>query len=278
MYKQLDKTIKRTVSIEGSSLFSNKNINITFKSHDDGIVFHIQKGVKYKSVKLSNTSIPVINTKQMTTIGNEFVYVKMVEHLLAVFHLLEITSIAVYIQGDSIPIFDGSGKIYYDLLIFSGFTFNIRRIPYIKCNTILNVGNDKSNITYIPDDDFIVDMTIDFPDTIIGKQHYNFSIYNITEYRDIINARTFISLSEINNLIKNKIITNGSNDNAIVYDGYDIVSSNKLNSKDEFVKHKILDFIGDIYLTGFPIKGKFICYCSGHSLNNKILNELLINI
>ena len=262
------KTIKNKVSISGIALNSGDNTSIVLSPSfvDNGIKFYFTLNNSRKILSLSAQE--AIRTQLSTNISG----VSTIEHLMSVLHALGINNLDITVNGSELPILDGSAIQYYYLIKAAGIKKLNKTKSYITINKEILIKEGKSFIQCKPYNGFVIDMTIDFNHPLIGKQRKIFDI-NKNDYERIASARTFGFLKDIQ-LVKEKgLLKGGSLDNAIVLDDKEIINP-PLRFKDEFVRHKILDFMGDLYLSG-PIKGKFIACCCGHSLNNKLLRKII---
>lgn len=265
-------TIEHPVSIQGVSLHSGNQTTIKLlpAKPNTGIKFFLSCDNHRKTLQLSAHS--VIDTTLSTNIGTGTCAVSTIEHLMSAFHALGIDNIEIDIQGDSIPILDGSAISYYHLLMSAGHKPQNGIRGYTSITEPLLVEDGDSYIIATPYDGLIIDMTIDFDHPVIGAQSYTFDMDNQDYGTEIAPARTFGILSDIHRAIDAGLLKGGSPDNAIILDHESIINT-KLLFPNEFVRHKILDFIGDIYVNG-PIKGRFECCCCGHKLNNQFMREL----
>ena len=268
-------TIQHKVSITGSTLHSGDNTHIVLSpaSVDSGITFYLNDE-QFHIIELSSREI--IKTTLSTNVGIESVYVGTIEHLMSALHALGIDNIDITVNGSEVPILDGSAIQFYNLIKSAGIKQQQKTRSYIVISDTISLSDKGSYIIVEPYDGFIVDMTIKFDHPIIGTQKL---IYNsdIDDYGDIIApARTFGVMNNIQIALKNGLLKGGSIDNAIILDHEKVINP-PLRFTDEFIRHKILDFIGDIYVEG-SIKGKFTVYCGGHELNNKIMRKIMRKI
>ncbi len=266
-------TIINTVSIRGIGLHSGECtvVKISPASVDRGINFFLNDGSSRGIIHL--TTCNVYDTKLSTNIGNNNAYVSTIEHLLSVIHALSITNLDITIHGNEIPILDGSSLQYYHLLKSAGISHQPKGIGYIHTNKGISVRDGDSYIHMTPYDGLIIDMTIKFDDCMIGTQSYTFDVFNGDYGEEISPARTFCLLEDVQVAMEAGLIRGGSLDNAIVVDGDTVMNDEGVRFPDEFVRHKILDLIGDMYVDG-PIHGYVEAYCSGHDLNDKLMKEV----
>jgi UDP-3-O-[3-hydroxymyristoyl] N-acetylglucosamine deacetylase len=270
-------TIKYPVSIQGISLHSGKisNIKISPAFPNTGIKFFLSSSKEKKILNLDASS--VIDTTLSTNIGKDSCSTQTIEHLMSALHALQIDNVQITVQGDSIPILDGSSIQYYHLLKSADIERQDQYRSFTTISKDIEIKNKNSFISMMPYDGLIIDMTIKFNNSYIGKQSYTFDLFDKNKYEtDIAPARTFGVWDDIQIAIKAGLIKGGSLDNAIVINDDGIMNDNGLRFETEFVRHKILDFIGDIYING-PIKGYFEICCTGHGLTNQFMKKLNIN-
>ncbi len=267
------KTIKNKVSISGIALHSGDNTSIVLSPSciDTGIRFYLNDTFNRKIIEVSAKD--VVKTTLSTNIGNEMFSVSTIEHLMSVLHIIGIDNIDITVNGSEIPILDGSALQYYHLLSSAGVKEQNKTKSHITINKDIHITDGISTIRCYPHDGFVVDMKIIFDHPLIGVQHYVFDP-SIHDYMtEIAPARTFGSMRDIQIAKENGMIKGGSLENAIVLDHKEVINPPR-RFDDEFVRHKILDFIGDLYVEG-PIKGWFDVCCSGHGTNNKLMRTIM---
>ena len=269
------KTLNGTVVCEGIGLHSGlkTKMKIIPAEANQGIVFlrdDIQDNQKiYASYK------NVSNTKLGTTIINKAGYkVRTIEHLMAAFMGLKIDNALVILSGSEVPIMDGSSKVFVDLINNIGIKVQFVQKKVIKIIKEVAVYDGKSSIIASPSEGFSIEYLIDFEDRAIGIQKQKLTRLGSNFDTEISAARTFGMLEEVQYMHKNGLALGGSIDNAIVVDNGKILNPGGLRYKDEFVRHKILDLCGDIYLSGSHFIGNISAICAGHEINNKFLWEL----
>ena len=268
-------TISKKISFSGIGIHTGKkaNINILPSSPNSGIIF------KRTDLKENNIIIPnfenVSDATLCTTISNEWgVKVSTVEHLMGAFLGLGIDNAIVEIDSQEVPILDGSAKEFVKILYETGLKNSDIPIKIIKINNHVElkennkyISIDKSNTT------LEIDFEINYDDQFIQNQKNKVNVFedNLT---DIFNSRTFCLYDDIEKLKKLGLGLGGSLENAIVVKDNKILNDNGLRNKKEFVNHKILDCMGDLYLVGYRIIGSLNCKYGGHSLTNKLLRKV----
>jgi len=271
------RSIKNKVSAIGVGLHSGKKVRIILKPaiENSGIIFKrtdtkvpIEIKVEPKAVK---------ETQLSTTIGKGKFKISTVEHLMSALCASGVDNILIEVDGSEIPIMDGS-SISFVYLIKSAIVceqLEFKKFAVIK--DVIEVKDGEKFAKFEPYKGFLVDFTIDFPHPAFKKENSRVEIdfFKDSYVNNISRARTFGFMQEVEHLRSNGLARGGSLDNAIVLDEYKILNDEGLRYTDEFVRHKVLDALGDLYMIGMPIIGKFVAYKSGHELNNKLLRLML---
>ncbi len=217
----------------------------------------------------------VVNTLQATTIGSAGIAVSTIEHLMAALYGCGVDNVLVELSGPEAPIFDGSAAPYVNLIRKASILEQDEARNYLTIRKPLTVSNGDSFIIATPSDQFQVRYEIDYPHPRVGKQEYSWALKNGSFGREIAKARTFGFLKDVLKLQKMGLIQGGSLANAVVFDDCELLNVDGFRYSDECVRHKILDFIGDLALTGLPVLGKFEIRKAGHALHSRFLNELM---
>lgn len=269
-------TIKKRISCSGVGLHSGKKVTLTLRpaAEDTGILFHVKTMHGTKDIVPSPNA--VIATGLATTLGRDGAAVATVEHLLAALRGLEIDNIHIDAEGGEIPIMDGSAAPFVMLLKEAGIRkqSGARRVYRIK--RPVNFEKDDKSIRAVPYDGFYVDYTISFPHPAIGTQRLQLDVTADT-FSKVEKARTFGFLRDVEMLKSNGLALGGSLDNAVVLDENGVVNREGLRYSNEFVRHKLLDFVGDMAMLPLPLLGHFTVSCSGHALNNEFLRYITAN-
>jgi UDP-3-O-[3-hydroxymyristoyl] N-acetylglucosamine deacetylase len=214
-----------------------------------------------------------------SAIGQDTSRVATVEHLMSALSATGVDNIIIELNGPEVPIMDGSSIPFIYLLQTAKLKELDAAKKFVLINDVIEVKDKDKWARFEPYDGFKIDFTIDFPhpvfDTSTNKVALDF--YDESYITEISRARTFGFMQEVEYLRSNGLARGGSLDNAIVLDEYKIINTDGLRYNDEFVRHKILDAVGDLYMLGYSIIGNFKAYKSGHELNNKLLLALLSN-
>lgn len=273
----LQTTIHNTVRCKGIGLHSGKQVEIVLRPavEDTGILFSLHTGAG-SSFITPNPDL-VVATGLATTLGNGQDSVSTVEHLLAAIRGMGIDNIHVEVRGNELPIMDGSAGPFVYLLRQAGVRDLSKSRKVMAVTKAINFEQDGKYVRAFPHNGFVVDYTIDFEHPQIGKQNLSLEITPEVFTEKLAKARTFGFLKEVEYLHANGLALGGSLDNAVVLDDYGILNDGGLRFADEFVRHKILDFVGDMAVLEKPLQGRFEVYASGHALNNSFLRYLHAN-
>ncbi len=268
-------TIAEPVSINGIGLHSGIDVSMQLYPAE------IDYGIKFIRKDLTENNLiealwsNVSNTKLSTTIRNQNgVSVSTIEHLMSALSGLHIDNIKIEINGPEVPIMDGSSIKFVDLLNSASVKNLNKKRKILKVKKNIKIEYENSSVELRPNNQFSIDFEIDFPSKLVSQQSCQLQLVNGNYKTDIASARTFGFEKDVDMLRSNGLALGGSLDNAVVVGESKILNSEGLRYEDEFVRHKILDSIGDLYLAGAPIQGYFFGNKSGHHLNNLLLRSL----
>ena len=269
------KTIKNPIKFQGIGLHSGKIINLCLKGSepDTGIIF--------KRVDLKNNNIVypifnnVTNTSLNTTISNQFgVKVSTIEHLMGALFGLGIDNAMIEIDNEEVPILDGSAKEFIEKILLCGFKKSNKPIKIIKINKKVDFKEGDRIISVEPSKlSLDIDFQLKYENKTIGNQRNKINVYE-DDLLKIFNSRTFCLFEDIEIIKKNGLAKGGSLENAIVVKDNKILNKEGLRNSKEFVNHKILDCIGDLYTCGYRIIGNVKCSQGGHYLTNQMLRKV----
>ena len=272
------KTIKNSVSFSGIALHSGLDVNVCIKpaKPNFGIVF------KRVDIKKNNIVYPnfnnVTNTSLNTTISNEFgVKVSTIEHLMGALFCLGIDNAIIEIDNEEVPILDGSAKVFIEKILSAKIDVSNSPIKIIKIN---------KEIEYLEGDKFIsikpstlnleIDFQLKYKNKLIGNQRNKVKVYE-DDLKDIYSSRTYCLYEDIEMIKKNGLAKGGSLENAVVVRGEEILNNGGLRNEKEFVNHKILDCVGDLYTSGYRIIASVKCSQGGHYMTNQLLRKVFQN-
>jgi len=274
-HMELQRTLKKTVAVEGIGLHSGSRVSMKVLPAAPGT------GIQFRRVDLPGkpeicaTLHNVISCVHATTIGGEDFRISTVEHLMATFAGLGIDNAVVEIDGPEVPAMDGSASIF--VYLFKDAGIKVQGMPrrFIEVIEEVTITQNDKKVTFLPYDSFYVDFFIDFPHPVIKSQRFKANITRKTFEKRIAKARTFGFLKEVQMLHENGLALGASLENAVVIGKHCVLNQEGLRFSDEFVRHKVLDIIGDLYLLGAPIRAKVIAEKSGHDIHCKAIKKLL---
>ena len=269
------KTIKENITIQGVGLHSGLEANLTIKPAEPntGIIF------KRTDVTKNNIIIPdifnVSNAAFCTTISNQNgVSISTIEHLMGALFGMGIDNAIIEVDNKEIPILDGSAKLFVEKIKNSGIEISNSPIKIIKINKQVELVDGKKTISIEPSKISLdIDFELKYENELIGNQRNSVKVYE-SDLSEIYNSRTFCLFEDIEKLKTMGLAKGGSLENAIVVKDNKIVNKEGLRNKKEFVNHKILDCMGDLYLSGYKMIAKIVCSQGGHKLTNQILRKV----
>lgn len=240
---------------------------------DEGIVF--VRGDLSGNNRIKADVHNVRDTMLATTLGLNGVTVSTVEHLMSAFSGMGVDNAVVELDAPEVPIMDGSARPFVELLKNVGTRIQGRGKKLLVIQERVAVSDGEGTAMFLPSPEFRITYKIEFNHPSIGVQSHEMTLSDVSYEEEICGARTFGFLKDVEYLQAKGLALGGSLKNAVVLDDTRIINKDGLRFPDEFVKHKILDAIGDLSLLGIPIIGHFVAYKSGHRLNNLLLKELL---
>jgi len=277
MIKQ--RTLKNVIRATGIGIHTGKKVRLTLRPApvDTGIIF--RRVDLDPVVEIMAEPLAVNDPRLSTALSKGDVSVSTVEHLMSAFAGLGVDNAYVEVDACEVPIMDGSAGPFVFLVQSAGIEEQDAIKKFIKINETIAVEDGDKWAKFEPFDGFKVGCSIDFNHPILSKSPQKAEIdFSSTSFiKEVSRARTFGFMHELEAMRENGLALGASHNNAIAMDSYNILNEDGLRYEDEFVKHKILDAIGDIYLLGHPIVGSFSAHKSGHALNNALLRKLLSN-
>ncbi len=271
------RTIKNVIRATGIGLHTGEKIYLTVRPApvDSGIVFR-------RTDLPASRDIPAVahgvgETTLSTTLVDGETKVSTIEHLMSAFAGIGIDNAIVEISGPEVPIMDGSAGPFVFLLQSAGIAEQSAAKKFVRVKRPITVEDGDKSATFVPYDGFKVTFTIHFDHPVFRNRNQTTSVdFSTTSFvKEVSRARTFGFMREIEYLRSKNLALGGSMENAIVVDDYRILNEDGLRYEDEFVRHKILDAIGDLYLLGHNVIGEYIGHKSGHALNNRLLRAML---
>ena len=272
------KTVNDSLSIKGIGLHTGEPVNIKINPAEPNT------GIVFKRTDLNNNNyiIPsvfnVTNTSFCTTVSNEFgVKVSTVEHLMGALFGLGVDNALIEINSQEVPILDGSAKEFVEKINLTGIKSSNVPIKIIKIEKKISIKDGTKTMSIEPNKISLdIDFEIKYNNELIGTQRNLINVYE-EDLSEIYNSRTFCIYEDIEKLKKMNLAKGGSLDNAVVVKDNKVLNEGGLRNNKEFVNHKILDCIGDLYLSGYKIVGKVCCSQGGHKLTNQLLREVFQN-
>lgn len=271
------RTLKNAIKATGVGLHSGQKVYLTLKPApvDTGIVF-VRTDLA-NDVQIKAHALNVGDTTLSTTLVNGEVSIDTVEHLLSACAGLGIDNAYIEVSAPEVPIMDGSAGPFVFLLQSAGIEEQDKAKKFIRILKPISVKDGDKEARFEPYDGFNIKFTIDFDHPVFRSksQQTEFEFSTSGFVKEVSRARTFGFMRDFEYLRANNLALGASVNNAIAVDDYRVLNEDGLRYEDEFVKHKVLDAVGDLYLLGHSLIGQFIGYKSGHGLNNMLLRELL---
>ncbi len=268
------RTIKTPAYCEGVGLHSGQPVQMRIKPApaDTGVLF-VRTDLGGKEIKAvaANTAA----TSYATTLSRDGVRVGTVEHLLAAFSGLNIDNVIVELDAGEVPIMDGSAGPFMRLLADAGIRIQDRLQPMLKIIRPVFVRDGSRQIAVWPAETTGISCLIDFDHPLLGKQELRYAPSEESFVRDVADARTFGFLGDVEALRANGLARGASLENCVALTGDAVLNTGGLRYRDEFVRHKVLDLIGDLSLAGMPVIGHVLAQKSGHALNARMVSKLL---
>ncbi len=272
------KTIKDNIIFRGIGLHTGLNVNLTIKPAEPNT------GVIFKRIDLKENNIIVPNLFNVssavfcTTISNEKgVSVSTIEHLMGALYGLGIDNALIEIDNQEVPILDGSAKQFVEAIVKTGIKNSNAPIKIIKIEKKIKFNVENKSISIEPSKISLdIDFELKYQNDLIGTQRNLVNVFE-SDLTDIYNSRTFCLFEDVEKLREMGLAKGGNLNNAVVVKNNEILNEKGLRNEKEFVNHKILDCMGDLYLAGYKIIGKIICSQGGHKLTNQLLRKVFEN-
>ena len=267
------KTINTTVSITGIGLHSGIYTTVELQPVPAG------SGITFVRADLQGLRIPALQASTTaldyaTTVGKDDVQVGTVEHLLAAIMACGITDVDIRIDGPEVPIIDGSAVPFMHLIDAAGVRELGEEIPVLRLREPIEIVEGDKSIRMTPSNRLVIKYKIDFNHPVIGRESFHFDFGHDSFLKKIAPARTFGFMRDVEKLRAAGLARGGSVENAVVLDDRGVVNG-PLRFKDEFVRHKILDLVGDLALIGRPVAGEITAYKAGHAMHSRFVAAIL---
>jgi UDP-3-O-[3-hydroxymyristoyl] N-acetylglucosamine deacetylase len=272
----MQSTISRSLSFRGVGLHSGLPVKLTLRPAPSDF------GIRFCRIDVADRDqiVParwdlVSDTRLATRVANaDGVSVSTVEHLMAALGAFGVDNLLVDIDGPEAPILDGSARAYAEAIASVGLVWTTGRRRAIAVTAPIEVERGDASAALLPADRFEAAFAIDFPDRAIGRQALSLAVTPESFALELADSRTFVRFAEIEALRKAGLALGGGLENAVVVDGPRVLNRGGLRRPDEFVRHKLLDAVGDLALAGAPIIGRYVGVKAGHELNNLLLRRL----
>ena len=272
-----ERTIVAPAIIAGVGVHTGRRVRLAVRPAPAGMgIVFVRTDVTDRDSRIPVSGEAVVDARLNTMIENAAgVRLSTIEHLMAAFSALGVSNAVVEVDGPELPILDGSALEFVQLLDRAGFRPQATPQRYIEILETVHVIEGDKHAALMPCDRFEMRFEIDFPSAVIGNQVIDFVVDEPTFRKEIMACRTFGFAHEVEALRKAGLARGGSLENAVVIDGDEILNPGGLRMEREFVRHKALDAIGDLYVLGAPLLGRYEGYKAGHALNNKLVRALL---
>lgn len=271
----LQRTIRKRVTVEGLGLHTGEAASITFRPAPANTGIHVVRNDLPEAPSIPVQARHVRATQMATTLGSTAFSVSTVEHCLSSLAAFRIDNLFIELSGPEIPIGDGSAYIFMEALLAAGLVEQDEPRKYAYVTEPIFVGDNEKHAYVVPYNGLRVTCTIDFPHAKIGRQRLDLDINETSFARELSAARTFGFLKDVEALRAKGLARGGSLENAVVLDDENILNPEGLRFPDEFVRHKMLDALGDLVTLGMPLMGHLVLYKAGHDLMNRLVRKVL---
>lgn len=271
----LQRTIRKKVKVEGIGLHTGEPASLTFRPAPANTGIYIVRTDLPGSPAVSVRAEHVRATQMATTVGNEIFSVSTVEHCLSSLAAFRIDNLFIELSGPELPIGDGSAYVFMEALLSAGFVDQDEPRRYAYITQPIFYGDGEKHAYVVPYNGLRVTCVIEFAHPKIGRQRFDLDINETSFAREISRARTFGFLKDVEAMRAKGLARGGSLDNAVVLDHQDVMNPSGLRYADEFVRHKMLDALGDLVTLGMPLMGHLVLYKAGHDVMNRLVRKIL---
>ena len=274
--QKFQQTLSRPIQLEGIGLHSGKSVRMTLFPAPPHSGIHLISHHRGEEVRIKASVHHITKTTLSTTLGfSNAAEIHTVEHILSALYGLEIDNVTIQLDDIEIPIMDGSALPFVNSILSGGIERQNRKKRVLTILKKIELEEEGKTISVLPSRELRIDYSIDFEHPLVGRQDFHFTLTRQGFVRRIAPARTFGFTREFDELQKQGLIKGGSLDNAVVVGDDRILNREGLRFKDEFVRHKILDLIGDLSLLGYPVRGHFVAHRAGHALHARFVAKIL---
>lgn len=273
----LQRTVARPVTCSGVGLHSGKAVNLTIRPAPANFGIKFVRTDLPDSPKVSALFNMVVDTSLATVIGSNGCIVSTIEHLMAAFAGLSIDNALVELDGHEVPVMDGSAGPFTRAILEAGVSEQGAPRHFFVIKNPIELRSDGKYVGAFPADEFRITCSISFAHRMVGEQRFSLTVSDTAFEKEVCSARTFGFLEEVEYLKRFGLAQGGSLENAVVLDNTGILNLEGLRFGDEFVRHKLLDCIGDLSLLGMPIMGHIVVEKSGHAFNHEFLKRFLVD-
>jgi UDP-3-O-[3-hydroxymyristoyl] N-acetylglucosamine deacetylase len=271
----LQRTIRKKVTVEGIGLHTGAPASVTFKPAPPNTGIHVVRSDLEGSPAISVQAEHVRATQMATTLGGPAFSVSTVEHCLSSLAAFRIDNLFIELSGPEIPIGDGSAYVFMEALLAAGLFDQDEPRKYAYVTQPIFYGDGEKHAYVVPYNGLRVTCTIDFPHPSIGRQYIDLDINETSFARELSRARTFGFLKDVEAMRAKGLARGGSLENAVVLDHAAVMNPEGLRWPDEFVRHKVLDALGDLVTLGMPLMGHLVLYKAGHDVLNKLVRKII---
>lgn len=271
----LQRTIRKRVRVDGIGLHTGAPASITFRPAPPNTGIYVVRTDLPGSPAIQVQASQVRATQMATTLGGADFNVSTVEHCLSSLAAFRIDNLFIELAGPEIPIGDGSAFVFMEAILASGFAEQDEPRKYAYITQPIFYGDGEKHAYVVPYNGLRVTCTIEFSHEKIGRQHFDLDINETTFARELSRARTFGFLKDVEALRAKGLALGGSLENAVVLDHKEILNPEGLRYSDEFVRHKVLDALGDLVTLGMPMMGHLVIHKAGHDVMNRLVRKVL---
>lgn len=271
----LQRTIRKKVKVDGIGLHTGAPASLVFRPAPAGSGIHIVRSDLPGQPSIAVQAEHVRATQLATTVGGAAFSVSTVEHCLSSLAALRIDNLVIELSGPEIPIGDGSAYVFMEALFNAGFTEQEEPRRYAYITQPIFYGDNEKHAFVTPYNGMRLTCTIDFQHAAIGRQYMDLDINETSFARELARARTFGFLKDVEAMRARGLARGGSLDNAVVLDSEGVMNPDGLRFSDEFVRHKMLDALGDLTTLGMPLMGHIVLFKAGHDVMNKLVRKII---